>query len=95
MSYQNLKKHLTGYSTVPFMLKTVLIALSYYVFGRIGLSLPYAGSHISLIWAPSGIALASFLLFGSKIWPAVFTAAFLANISVDSSILLSAGIAFG
>ncbi|HNF24064.1 MAG TPA: MASE1 domain-containing protein, partial [Leptospiraceae bacterium] len=95
MSYQNLKKHLTGYSTVPFMLKTVLIALSYYVFGRIGLSLPYAGSHISLIWAPSGIALASFLLFGSKIWPAVFTAAFLVNISVDSSILLSAGIAFG
>ncbi len=80
---------------VSYLLKSVLIAVSYYILGRIGLSLPYAGSHISLIWAPSGIAIASFLLLGTNVWPAVFISAFLVNLSADPSVLLAAGIAAG
>src|SRR5262249_17331735 len=49
----------------------------------------------STIWAPSGISLAACLLFGSWIWPAIFTGAFLVNVttygSLSTSLIIAAG----
>ena len=47
------------------------------------------------IWPPTGFALAAVLLFGYRIWPAIFLAAFLANATTAGSIYTSAAIAAG
>jgi diguanylate cyclase (GGDEF)-like protein/PAS domain S-box-containing protein len=77
----------------PIHLLAVLVA--YFLFGRLGLALPYVGSHISLIWAPAGIALAALLRWGPRMWPAIWLGAFAVNLSIGSSPLLAAGIACG
>ena len=37
------------------------LALAYFVTGWLGLQMPYAGSHITLVWLPTGIAVAALL----------------------------------
>ncbi len=76
-------------------LQALTLLAAYYLFGRLGLALPYVGSHISLVWAPAGIALAALLRWGPGMWPAIWLGAFAVNLSVGSSPLLAAGIACG
>ncbi len=68
---------------------------AYSIGGWIGLSVPYVGSHISLLWPPTGIAVAALLRWGPRYWPAVWLGACLVNLSVGSSLPLAAGIACG
>lgn len=68
---------------------------AYYLGGRIGLAVPFVGSHISLIWPPTGIALAALLRWELSLWPAVWLGAFAVNLAVGSPPLLAAGIACG
>jgi signal transduction histidine kinase/CheY-like chemotaxis protein len=72
------------------------IAAIYFLAGKIGL-LHFAFVHASAspVWPPAGIALAALLLFGSRVWPAIFVAAFLVNVTTAGSVLTSLGIAAG
>jgi PAS domain S-box-containing protein len=56
-----------------------LIAVAYGVTAKIMLGFFAANKVVSLIWPPSGIALAALLIGGKKYWPGVFIGAFLAN----------------
>ena len=47
------------------------------------------------MWPPSGLALASFLLWGNRLWPAIAAGAFLANATTFGSLLTSFMIAGG
>ncbi|GGC05845.1 hypothetical protein GCM10011352_35060 [Marinobacterium zhoushanense] len=76
-------------------MRAMLLLIAYYVTGLIGLSIPFVDTHITLIWAPSGIALAALLCWGLRFAPAVWLAAFAVNLSVDSSASLAFGIACG
>ncbi|HEX8979240.1 MAG TPA: EAL domain-containing protein [Parasulfuritortus sp.] len=78
-----------------YVFRLTLLAAAYYVFGRLGLTIPYIGSHISLFWAPAGIALAALLRWGVGVWPAILVGSFAVNWSVGASPLLAAGIACG
>lgn len=49
----------------------------------------------TLVWPPSGIALASLILGGMRLWPAVALAAFTANLSVGAPILSAVAISIG
>jgi PAS domain S-box-containing protein len=49
----------------------------------------------SLVWPPTGIALAALLLFGYRLWPAVALAAFLVNWQQGAPLTAAAGIAMG
>ena len=49
----------------------------------------------SPFWLPSGIAIATALLFGLRIWPAIALGAFLVNVTTTGSLATSAGIAIG
>jgi diguanylate cyclase (GGDEF)-like protein len=71
------------------------IAALYYLAARVGLQFAYANSSVTTVWPPTGIALAAFVLYGYRIWPAVVLAAFLANLSISGEILPSVGIAVG
>ena len=75
--------------------KLLFVALAYFVCGRMGLALPAVDSHITLIWLPTGIALAALLRWGYICWPGIFLGALATNYSIDSSPLLDACIALG
>ncbi len=77
------------------MTKLIFLALAYFTTGWLGLQLPYAGSHITLVWLPTGIAVAALLRWGGAVWPAVYLGAFLVNLSIGSPWLLALGIAAG
>jgi PAS domain S-box-containing protein len=72
-----------------------VVAASYYVAGRIGLSLAFMNLSASPVWPPTGIALAVFLTVGRKSWPSIFAGAYFVNIatagSVSASLLIAAG----
>jgi signal transduction histidine kinase/ActR/RegA family two-component response regulator len=72
------------------------LTLVYYLAGRAGLHF-FGLLHpsASAIWIPTGIAIASLLLFGYRVWPAIFTGAFLVNWTTQGSLLTSLGVAAG
>ncbi len=67
----------------------------YLLAGKLGLSLAFINANASAVWPPTGIALAAFLLFGRRVWPAIFLGAFLVNITTAGNVATSAGIAIG
>src|SRR5574341_15380 len=76
-------------------LRACLVALAYYLTGRVGLAFPYVGSHITLIWAPAGIALAALLRWGPGMAAAIVVAALGVNLSVGASLPLAVAMAAG
>jgi integral membrane sensor domain MASE1 len=61
----------------------------------VGLQDAVVGHSITLIWAPSGIALAALLLLGARMAPAVALGAFLANAWTGVPLAVAAGITVG
>ena len=82
-------------SPFHFVSKVLLVALAYFVCAKMGLAMPYMGSHITLIWLPTGIAVAVFVRWGLSYWPGIFLGALATNFSLDSSPLLDACISIG
>ena len=62
---------------------------------KLGLALSVAHGLITPVWAPTGIALASMVLFGRRLWPAILLAAFIANATSGASIPVAVAIAVG
>ena len=54
------------------------LAVVYFVAGKLALQLAFLNASASAVWPCAGIALAALLLFGYRLWPAIFAAAFLA-----------------
>jgi diguanylate cyclase (GGDEF)-like protein/PAS domain S-box-containing protein len=71
------------------------LTITYFLAGWLGLKLPYGESHITLVWLPTGIAVAALLRWGRAVWPGVYLGAFLVNLSIGSAWPLAAGIAVG
>lgn len=78
-----------------FIPKISLLALAYFTTGWLGLLAPYAGTHVTLIWLPTGISVAALLLWGSAVWPGIYMGALLVNLSIGSTWPLALGIALG
>ena len=74
---------------------SLAVAAAYVVAGKLGLSLAVVHPSATAVWAPTGIALAAFLRLGYGVWPAIFLAAFLVNVTTEGSIATSIGIALG
>ena len=49
-----------------------IVALAYFASGWLGLQMPYLGHNITLLWLPTGIAVAALYRWGSVVWPGVF-----------------------
>ena len=60
-------------------LMLLLIFTTYYLAGRLGLSLAIIHPIASPIWPPTGVALAALLIWGYRMWPAIFAGSFLVN----------------
>src|SRR6185369_8861079 len=75
--------------------RQIFLTLAYFLAGKLGLALAVVNASVSPVWPPTGIALASFLLLGPRIWPAILAGAFLVNVTTTGSIATSVGIALG
>lgn len=67
----------------------------YLVAAKLGLRVAVVNPSATAVWAPTGIALAAVLIFGYRVWPAIFAGAFLANITTAGTALTAFGIAAG
>src|SRR5258706_15361927 len=87
----------SGQMRPAFPTPWLFIALTalYFVAGKVGLTFATVNSSASAVWPPTGIALGAFLLFGNRVWPAIFVGAFLVNVTTAGSIFTSIGIAAG
>src|SRR5215813_8786512 len=82
-------------SSSPPLLRGVVVAISYFVIAKVSLALASLHPSASPVWPPSGLALASLLLWGNGLWPAVAVGAFLANATTFGSLSTSSLIATG
>ncbi|HKX40111.1 MAG TPA: PAS domain-containing protein [Burkholderiaceae bacterium] len=80
-------------ATLTWRLATV--GLVYYAAARLGLLIPYVGSHVSLVWLPTGIAVAAYLRWGGAMAPAILLAAFAVNYEIGGPAWMCAAIASG
>src|SRR5438105_1172252 len=67
----------------------------YFVVAKLSLKLAFVHPSATLVWPPSGLALAAVLLLGYRIWPAILLASFLVNITTAGSVATSVGMAAG
>ena len=74
---------------VAFGLRALALAAGYYLAARLGLLIPYVGTHISLVWLPTGIAVAAFWRWGPGMAPAVWVAAVAANASIGGPLWIA------
>src|SRR6201993_1539505 len=72
-----------------------LLAIAYIIAGKLGLMLASLHASASPVWPPAGIALAAMLLFGCRVWPAIFVGAFVVNLTTAGNIATSLAIAAG
>src|SRR5262245_32052068 len=73
----------------------LLTAAVYIAGAKVGLRLAFVAEQVTVVWPPTGIALSAVFLFGYRIWPAIALGAFIANVTTDTSVVASLGIATG
>jgi signal transduction histidine kinase/integral membrane sensor domain MASE1/CheY-like chemotaxis protein len=77
------------------LLRIVGVAIVYFVAAKAGLRFASFNPSSTAVWPATGIAFASMLLLGYRIWPAIFIGAFLVNATTAGSTLTSLVIATG
>jgi PAS domain S-box-containing protein len=77
------------------LLKLAILSGIYVVTARIGLDVFAVSGFATVVWVPSGIALAALVLGGYRLWAGVAIGAFVANASAGAPVWAALGIAFG
>src|SRR5438552_15095935 len=72
---------------VPYLARVGLLAAVYFSAAKLSLLAAIPPGYATAVWPPSGIALASVLLLGSRIWPGIWLGASLVNVAVQSSLV--------
>src|SRR6266536_317014 len=72
-----------------------ILAVIYFIAGKLGLMLASLHASASPVWPPAGIALAGLLLLGYRAWPGIFIGAFLVNVTTAGNVATSFAIATG
>ena len=75
--------------------RNLLVAVVYFAGAELGLSLAALHSNVTPVWPPTGIAIASLLIFGRQVWPGIFIGALVANLLTNIPVFSSFGIAIG
>ncbi|UOA07224.1 CHASE domain-containing protein [Methylobacter sp. S3L5C] len=69
--------------SLSWLLQILGLTFAYFITGKIGSYLAIPPGYATAIWPPSGIALASILIYGNRIWPGIFLGSFLINLSTS------------
>ncbi len=73
----------------------VLLATVYVLAAKIGLAFAFVHGNVTLIWPPTGIAVAAVCLFGYRVWPGLALGAFITTASTGAPLLFAAVTALG
>ncbi len=74
---------------------SLIVAIVYFAGAELGLSLASVHENVTAVWPPTGIAIASLLIFGRRVWPGIFLGALAANVLTHLPIGSAIGIATG
>jgi PAS domain S-box-containing protein len=80
---------------IRYAVQSALLAAVYLGAALLGLRYASIGQSISLVWPPTGIAIAALTLLGYRYWPSIAFGAFIANAATPVPIGAAAGIALG
>ncbi len=64
------------------LLQLAVVALAYWLAAIVSLRLALVHGQVTPIWPPTAIALVAILVFGRRVWPAVFLAALAVNLPI-------------
>jgi signal transduction histidine kinase len=73
----------------------ILLFLVYVLSARLGLMMGAVSGFATLVWPPTGIALAALFLRGLRLWPAVMLGAVVANLLTGAPLWVALGIGVG
>jgi signal transduction histidine kinase len=76
-------------------LGALLLFVAYFVTARLGLLMDAVAGFATLVWPPTGIALAALLLFGTRLWPGVLAGAVCVNLVAGASLAEALAIGTG
>ena len=79
---------------LKWLIQGVVLFSVYFLSAKLGLVYSTV-TNVSLLWPPTGLALFALLVFGVRLWPAVFLAAFAVNITTGIPTGAALGIAMG
>jgi signal transduction histidine kinase/integral membrane sensor domain MASE1 len=71
------------------------LAAAYILSANLGFSLAFVAEQVTTVWAPTGLGQAALLLWGRRLWPAVWIGAFLVNAGTDAPFWTAIPIATG
>ena len=54
-----------------YTVSVALVAVAYYLTGRLGLELAYLDGAVAALWPPAGLGLAVLFLYGIRLWPGI------------------------
>jgi len=77
------------------LILVVSLTAAYFATGKLGLHAAFVHPSSTAVWPPTGLAIAALLLFGTRVWPAIFLGAFFVNITTVGTAATSLGIAAG
>lgn len=80
---------------VRYAVRLLILAVVYVGTGRLGLLLGATGGFATLVWIPSGLAVAALFLWGSAWWPAITLGALLVNVFTGAPWFVAVGISIG
>jgi diguanylate cyclase (GGDEF)-like protein/PAS domain S-box-containing protein len=72
-----------------------LVAAVYFAAAKFGLGMAFTAEQVTLVWPPSGLALAALLALGVPVWPGILIGAFLANVTSHEPVIVALAIAGG
>jgi len=78
-----------------YAIEVAVLAVVYYAAARLGLRYATIGQSISLVWPPTGLALAALIVLGRRAWPGIAVGAFFANAATAVPLWVAATIAVG
>jgi two-component system, sensor histidine kinase and response regulator len=80
---------------VRYVLEVVTLAAIYFAAGKLGLLFSFVKDNVTLVWPPSGVAVAALLLYGVRLWPGLVLGAFTATASTGAPLGFALGAAIG
>ncbi len=76
-------------------LRLAALAAAYAAVARLGLLFDAVSGFASLVWPPTGLAIAAVVIGGARVWPAILVGAFAANVWAGAPVVVACGIAVG
>ena len=82
-------------SRLAWLLETAALFAAYFVTAQFGLLFDSVSRFATLVWPPTGIALAALVIRGNRLWPGIALGAFAVNLQHGAPFAAACGMAAG